>query len=80
MDGYSLGAPGGLVMRPGHMPTDSGVTIYLSTKEVTPTLKRAEEMGGTIVHPSRAIGEYGFTGFIKDTEGNTIGVHSRHHP
>jgi predicted enzyme related to lactoylglutathione lyase len=37
--------------------------------------------GGKILKSKMAIGEFGFISLIMDTEGNTIGLHSRkrHH-
>jgi predicted enzyme related to lactoylglutathione lyase len=39
-------------------------------------LGRVVAAGGVVVQPKQSIGEYGFMGLFKDSEGNTIGVHS----
>jgi predicted enzyme related to lactoylglutathione lyase len=39
--------------------------------------KRIEIAGGKIVRPKISIGDFGFVSMFIDSEGNTIGLHSR---
>ena len=39
--------------------------------------QRIEAAGGKVVQPKMNIGEFGFISIFIDTEGNTIGLHSR---
>lgn len=58
---------------------DDGPTIYLNAGEdVNRVLDKVKAAGGEITMPKTAIGEYGFIAFIKDSEGNSIGLHSMH--
>lgn len=71
------GSAGALIAGNAGTPGMTGVTIYLSTKDIPATLKRAAQHGGKILLEKEDIGEYGFIGFFADTEGNRIGLHSR---
>ncbi len=71
------GAAGALIKGEWYQPSSDGVVIYLSTVDVNTTLDRAEEQGGKALQRKMSIGEYGFTGFMQDCEGNRIGLHSR---
>jgi predicted enzyme related to lactoylglutathione lyase len=58
---------------------DDGPTIYLNAGEdVNRVLDKVKAAGGAVTMPKTAIGEYGFIAFIKDSEGNNIGLHSMH--
>ena len=71
------GAGGALVRGPGYLPAQTGVIIYLTTADIETTLAKAQAQGGRVLARKTAIGDYGFIGFIADTEGNRIGIHSR---
>lgn len=71
------GAAGALVRGPGYLPAQTGVIIYLTTADIETTLAKAQAQGGRVLARKTAIGDYGFIGFIADTEGNRIGIHSR---
>lgn len=73
----TYGAGGALVRGPGYLPAQTGVVIYLTAPEIEATLARVQAQGGRILAKKTAIGEYGFTGFFADTEGNRIGIHSK---
>jgi uncharacterized protein len=47
------------------------------TKDCVTEERRIEEAGGKIVRPKMSIGEFGFVSIFIDSEGNTIGLHSR---
>lgn len=73
----AIGAAGSLVKGEGYVPADSGVLIYFTAPDINATLARVEAKGGTVLVPKKSIGEYGFIGIFKDSEGNRVGVHSR---
>ena len=61
----------------GHKVSDGGTRIYLNCEgHLQEVLGRVEASGGKILAPRFAIGESGFIAIIKDSEGNTIGLHS----
>lgn len=58
---------------------DDGPTIYLNAGEgVNRVLDKVKAAGGEVTMSKTAIGEYGFIGFIKDSEGHKVGLHSMH--
>ncbi len=69
---------GGEVCRADYLnPGSGGVLIYLNAPEgVAEALSRVEAAGGKIVMPRRAIGPHGYIAVVRDTEGNTIGLHN----
>lgn len=74
------GAPnctGALVKSDMMTPGCGGTLLYFDTKDCTAELDRVAAAGGKVLQPKFEIGEYGFIGVLQDTEGNTIGVHSR---
>ncbi len=77
MKDEGIGCSGSLVKSQGFTPGLNGIQIYFTAPDLDATLNRAEEKGGKILTPRTSIGEYGFIGFIQDTEGNKIGLHSR---
>lgn len=76
MQDESYGAAGTLVQTENYTPSEEGVLIYFSSDDIDATLARVEEKGGKIVTPKTSIGEYGFIGRFRDSEGNRIGLHS----
>lgn len=73
----AYGAAGALIKGEGYVPSKQGVVIYLSTPNINAALERAEAQGGKALQRKTEIGEYGFVGFMEDSEGNRIGLHSR---
>ena len=72
------GAAGALVMGDEtHAPSIAGVVVYLTCPDIEGALERVEPNGGLVMIPKTDIGEYGFVGFMRDSEGNRIGLHSR---
>lgn len=39
--------------------------------------RKAVEKGGRVLQEKKGIGEYGFVAMLLDSEGNSIGLHSR---
>jgi len=71
------GIGGALTEMAGCTPGGGGTLIYLNVEgDLDGVLDRAAKCGGTIVKPRTAIGEHGFIGIIKDSEGNVVGLHS----
>jgi predicted enzyme related to lactoylglutathione lyase len=71
------GSPGALIRAEGYEPSMQGVVVYLTCPDIDGALERAAANGGEILLPRTSIGEHGFVGFMKDSEGNRIGLHSR---
>jgi predicted enzyme related to lactoylglutathione lyase len=69
---------GGSITKMGGMTLGAGGTIvYLNVEgDLDGVLQRASANGGAVIKPRLAIGEHGFIGMIKDTEGNVVGLHS----
>lgn len=71
------GAPGALCKMEGCSAGSGGVVIYFSCEDCAVEAERAAQSGGTVIKPKFPIGEYGFISIVMDTEGNTIGLHSK---
>ncbi|GAB4107638.1 VOC family protein [Echinicola sediminis] len=75
MEGY--GASGALVKMDEMKPGGSGTLVYFGCEDCAKEESRVEGNGGKILQAKMSIGEYGFISLALDTEGNTIGFHSR---
>ena len=73
-EGY--GAPGALVQMKG-CPSGGSTLVYFSCEDCSIEAERAASHGGKVVQEKMSIGEHGFIAMVVDTEGNTIGLHSR---
>ncbi|MGL4630800.1 MAG: VOC family protein [Leadbetterella sp.] len=67
---------GALVEKVDMMPGNSTI-IYFQTEDCISEENRIEKAGGKIIQPKMPIGEFGFVSIFVDTEGNTVGLHSR---
>ncbi|MGH7740927.1 MAG: VOC family protein [Candidatus Eiseniibacteriota bacterium] len=70
------GINGGLIRRKGQQSGDA-VTAYVCTVEVAALddrMSAAENSGGQIVVPKRAIPGFGWLAYAKDPEGNIFGM------
>ncbi|MCW8108344.1 VOC family protein [Alteromonas ponticola] len=74
MDKY--GAGGALVKIPDVCAGNNSVIVYFSCNDCALEESRVNQAGGQVQRPKMSIGEYGFISIFKDTEGNTIGLHS----
>ena len=68
--------PGG-----GFSPVDQGakpdnVIIYVNSEDIEADLKKAAELGGTIVQEKMEIPETGWFGIFKDPTGNAIALYT----
>jgi uncharacterized protein len=75
-DQEAPGAAGSLMQSQDSKPSTGGVLVYFARPDLEATLRRAAKKGGRVLLPRTAIGEYGFIGVIRDTEGNRVGLHS----
>jgi predicted enzyme related to lactoylglutathione lyase len=76
MNEDGTGASGALVKSPKMAPGSGGTLVYFSCLDCAQEASRAADYGGTVLQRKTAIGPYGFIAMVKDTEGNTIGLHS----
>ncbi|UTW64723.1 VOC family protein [bacterium SCSIO 12741] len=70
-------ATGALVEKEGYTASENNTVVYFSSEDCTTEEARVKDSGGQIIRPKMAIGEFGFISILLDTEGNTIGLHSR---
>lgn len=71
------GVGGALVLSPRHVPADDrGPVIYLNAgNDLDGILSRVEGAGGNVIMPKKAIPPQGFIAWIRDSEGNRVGLH-----
>jgi predicted enzyme related to lactoylglutathione lyase len=70
------GVGGALVKGPPLSPSLDGTVVYLDTRgELDACLARVSAAGGAVLMPRTDIGDPGFIAFIRDTEGNRVGLH-----
>ena len=48
--------------------------VTIAVDDVDDALRRVESHGGSVVHGKEAVGDMGFSAYIKDTEGNVVGL------
>jgi uncharacterized protein len=68
---------GALVEKSAMPPGPNNTVVYFETEDCLTEEKRIEAAGGKVVQPKTNIGEFGFISIFIDTEGNTVGLHSR---
>ncbi len=68
---------GALVEKADFVPSNNNTVIYFETENNISEEQRIVEAGGKVVQPKMNIGEFGFISIFIDTEGNTVGLHSR---
>lgn len=68
---------GALVEKSDFIPSSNNTVIYFETEDCLAEQKRIEQAGGKIVQAKMHIGEFGYISIFIDTEGNTVGLHSR---
>jgi len=76
-DQESPNISGALVEKKGFKSSENNTVVYFSTEDCIKEENRIEKAGGKIVRPKMSIGEFGFVSIFIDSEGNTIGLHSR---
>jgi len=72
------GATGALVKHEMCKPNPTGTVVYFNSPSgnLSNELSKAEEIGAQVLVPKKDIGEHGFIAMLKDSEGNTIALHS----
>lgn len=73
-NGKKSGITGALAKGEIYKPSTSGSLIYLSTSNIDKTLEKIKSLGGEILFPKTAAGEYGNVAEFKDLEGNRIAL------
>ena len=68
---------GALVEKEGYVANENNTIVYFDSEDCVTEEARVENAGGKIIRPKMSIGEFGFVSILVDTEGNTIGLHSR---
>lgn len=68
---------GALVEKDGYVANENNTIVYFASEDCVTEEARVENAGGKIVRPKTSIGEFGFVSILMDTEGNTIGLHSK---
>jgi len=78
MDPNKKGGAGSLVKGDYYQPSTeaTGSVVYFTTPDFDSALGRVEEAGGAVIVPKQDIGEHGYIAWIKDTEGNTVALHT----
>ncbi len=76
-DHESPNISGALVENVDMIPNGNNTVVYFETEDCIAEEQRIEEAGGKIVRPKMSIGAFGFVSIFIDSEGNTIGLHSR---
>ena len=68
---------GALVEKADYTPSSNNTVIYFETEDCVAEEQRIEKAGGKVVQPKLHIGDFGYVSIFIDTEGNTVGLHSR---
>jgi predicted enzyme related to lactoylglutathione lyase len=76
-DYEGLNISGALVEKADMTENGNNTVVYFTSDDCISEETRVEKAGGKIIKSKMSIGEFGFISIIKDTEGNTIGLHSR---
>ncbi len=71
------GVGGSITKMDGLSPGQGGTMVYLNVEgDLNGVLARIPAAGGSVVKPRTSIGPHGFIAVFKDTEGNSVGLHS----
>ncbi|HTI69912.1 MAG TPA: VOC family protein [Candidatus Limnocylindria bacterium] len=71
------GVGGSITLMEGISPGPGGTMVYLNVEgDLDGVLSRVAAAGGAVIRSRMSIGEHGFIGIIKDSEGNVVGLHS----
>lgn len=76
-DHESPNISGALVENVDMIPNGNNTVVYFETEDCIAEEQRIKEAGGKIVRPKMSIEAFGFVSIFIDSEGNTIGLHSR---
>jgi predicted enzyme related to lactoylglutathione lyase len=71
------GVGGSITKMNGLSPGQGGTLVYLNVEgDLDGVLQRIPTAGGSVLKPRTSIGQHGFIAVFKDTEGNSVGLHS----
>ena len=71
------GVGGAVVLDPRLKPADTGTVVYLDCNgKLDDVIGRVEASGRKVLLPKTHIGDPGYIALVRDTEGNTVGLHS----
>jgi predicted enzyme related to lactoylglutathione lyase len=71
------GVGGSITKKQDGTPGAGGTLVFLNVEgDLDGVLKRTPAAGGSVTKPRTSIGQHGFVALIKDTEGNSVGLHS----
>lgn len=76
-DEGGLNITGALVEKEDRSTTGNNTIVYFVSEDCTTEESKVEGAGGKVIKPKMSIGEFGFVSILLDSEGNTIGLHSR---
>jgi predicted enzyme related to lactoylglutathione lyase len=63
---------GGMFSR--EVSPSTGPLVVVDVPSIDEALRRIEDLGGETVLGKRPVGDMGFSAYVKDTEGNVIGL------
>ncbi|MFD0797343.1 VOC family protein [Maribacter chungangensis] len=76
-DHKGLNITGALVENKDMASKGNNTVVYFESEDCVTEEARVTAAGGKVIRPKMSIGEFGFVAMLMDTEGNTIGLHSR---
>lgn len=76
-DPEGMNITGALVEKEDRVENGNNTMVYFESQDCVTEEARVEAAGGKVLKPKMSIGEFGFISILMDTEGNTIGLHSR---
>lgn len=72
-----LNSTGALVEKENFISNENNTVVYFSSEDCTTEELKIVKAGGKLIRPKMSIGEFGFISIFLDSEGNTIGLHSK---
>jgi predicted enzyme related to lactoylglutathione lyase len=76
--GEGAGIDGGLLPRRGPPPAEgapvNGWVVTVQVDDVDAYVAKAQRAGARVASPKTAIGDMGWVAYVKDTEGNILGM------
>jgi predicted enzyme related to lactoylglutathione lyase len=72
-----IGIGGSITKMQDISPCPGGTIVYLNVEgDLDDVLKRIPSASGSVVKPRTSVGQHGFIALFRDTEGNSVGLHS----
>ena len=56
------------------------VLVYIHSDDIDADLKKAQELGGKVIHPKTEIPQTGWYAFFQDPTGNVLGLYTSMNP